>query len=169
MFAADTSLPRVFIACAPQDLKYAEVITARARGDQLPVRFDGFGEGRVDEVGWQLECRRRIRSSRVVVVLVSPHSRESRRALWQVACAREHGIPVVGITVTFDDEAERARGAPVGEESLVGWKWRTIAATLMRFASEPARGTGAVGEAAGGAAGAEAMRSAGLATHGSAA
>jgi len=134
MPAKEPTRPRLFVACAPQDLKFSELIVAKARADRLPLVFDGFGEGRVDEIGWQLECRRRIRSARAVVVLVSPHTRESPRALWQVVCARELGLPVVGVTVSFEDADERGCGEVVGMESIVGWKWKTIAGMLMRFA-----------------------------------
>lgn len=127
---------RMFLACAPQDLKFAELITARARADQLPIAFDTLGEGRTDEIGWQLECSRRIRGARVIVVLVSPHTRGSARVKWQVQCARELGLAVLGITVGFGDEAESEGEALVSGGPVVGWKWKTIAATLMRLAVE---------------------------------
>lgn len=136
--ASVSATPRVFIACAPSDLKFAEIIIAKARGDRLPLAFDGMGEGRTDEVGWQLECRRRIRAVRVLVVLVSPHTTGSVRVRWQVRCARELGVPVLGITVGFDDEAQPGTEGVAAGESVVGWKWKTIAATMMRFAADPA-------------------------------
>ncbi len=161
MPAEEPSLPRLFVACAPQDAKFSELIGAKARADRLPLVLAGFGEGRVDEIGWQLECRRRIRSARALVVLISPHTSGSPRALWQVRCARELGLPVVGITVSFEDEIEGGRGEVVGMESIVGWKWKTIAAMLMRFATvsapkidraegevSPARGHASRGSAA---------------------
>ena len=161
MPAKEPSLPRLFVACAPQDLKFSELIAAKARADRLPLVFDGFGEGRFDEIGWQLECRRRIRSARALVVLMSPHTSESPRALWQVRCARELGLPVVGVTVSFEDGGAGGCGEVVGMESIVGWKWKTIAAMLMRFAAvsapksdravgdvSPARGHASQGSAA---------------------
>ncbi|MBE2215844.1 MAG: TIR domain-containing protein [Opitutaceae bacterium] len=123
-------------------MKYAEIVTAKASADRLPLLFDGMGEGRTDEIGWQLECRRRIRGARVVVVLVSPHTAESTRVRWQVQCAREIGVPVLGITVSFGPEVEPGRGLAAGDSvdscgSVIGWKWKTVAATLMRFVAGP--------------------------------
>lgn len=155
MPASDPPVPRVFIASAPHDLKYAEVIVAKARADRLPVAFDQFPDGRPSDVSWKLECRRRIRSAGAMLVLVSPHTSQSTRALWQVQCARELGVPVVGVTVSFDDEAERERGAAVGADALVGWKWKTIAATVVRLATPLvppfASASQASGDGAGGA------------------
>jgi len=132
--------PRVFLASAPQDLKFIELLTAKALADRLPLVFETMGEGRTDEIGFQLECRRRIRAARVLVVVVSPHTSESKRVKWQVECARELGLQVVGITVGFESEtgAAPAKDAIGSGEAIVGWKWKSIAATLMRFASGPA-------------------------------
>lgn len=132
-----TLVSRVFLVCAPQDLKYAELIAAKARGDRMPLAFDSFGDGRPSELSWQLECRRRIRSARTAVVLVSPHTSSSARAMWQVRCARQEGVPVLGITLAFDDTAGPAQGASVDADALVKWKWKAIAATLTRLATTP--------------------------------
>jgi len=131
--------PRVFIACAPQDHKYAELVTTRARSERLPVEFVGMDEGRTDEVGWQLECRRRVRSSRVLIVLISPLTGESTRVKWQVQCARELGVPIMGITLAFGEKADARSSddAIQPEATIIGWRWKVIAATLMRFATTP--------------------------------
>ncbi len=145
--AAPASVPHVFIACAPPDLKYAELIISRARSDRLPLRLGMFGEGRFTDTDWQLECRRRIASAKAVLVLVSMHTRRSPRALWQVRCAREQGLPVVGLIVAPANGPSHAAEAPVEAQASIGWRWKTIAATLMQFADGPAGRTSEHGRA----------------------
>jgi hypothetical protein len=142
---ATAPLPHVFIACAPPDIKYAELIMARTRSDQLPLRLAMFGEGRFTDADWQLECRRRITSASAVLVLMSCHTRRSPRALWQMRCARDHGVPVVGLTVMPIDEGPEPGDAPVEAQTLIGWRWKTIVATLMQFSAGPLRATSRAG------------------------
>lgn len=129
------SIARLFVACAPSDLKYAELIVAKARHDKLPIIFDSFGEGRSTDATWQLECRRRIRACRALVLLLSPRTRASPRAVWQVQCARALNVPVVAISVAFGGDVDPLCDIELDGQSLVGWKWKAITATLIRLAT----------------------------------
>jgi hypothetical protein len=131
---------RLFLACAPQDTKYAELIASKARQDRLPIEFDSLAEGRSDEIVWQNECRRRINRARAVVVVLSPRTRESVRAMWQVNYAREAGRPVAGITVSFDDDRDRSQAGVLESSSIVGWKWKIISAVLQHLVAGPSPG-----------------------------
>lgn len=132
MPSVSSDVPRLFLACAPSDLKYAEIIVAKARHERLPIAFDTFSEGRATDVSWQLECRRRIRGTRALIAILSPRTRMSPRAVWQVQCARDVGVPVVAISVAFGGEAPES-DAILDPDSVLGWKWKTMAAMFVRL------------------------------------
>lgn len=127
-------LPRLFLACAPPDLKYAELIIAKARHERLPLTFDSFMEGRSTDPVWQLECRRRIRAARALIAIVSARTRASPRAVWQVECARKAGVPVIGVSVAFEGDPALGPAAPLDPDALLTWRWKTIASMMMRVA-----------------------------------
>jgi hypothetical protein len=69
---------------------------------------------------WKEKVRTRIRRSHGVIALVSKNSLTSSGQKWEIACAREEKIPVLGIWAYTDDRTNLD-----GVRTVV-WTWDAI-------------------------------------------
>jgi len=90
---------RVFVAFAIEDEKTKILFTGQAKNEKVPFDFTDMSVKSPWDSQWKTNCRSRIKGCDGVIVLVSKNLKSADGALWEVGCAKEEGIPIMGIYI----------------------------------------------------------------------
>lgn len=93
-----TDKKKLFISFAIEDEKYRDFFVAQAKNERTPFTFvDMSVKQPWDERIWKQKCRKKIQSCDGMIVLLSKNTWHSSGARWEIKCAREERIPVLGM------------------------------------------------------------------------
>lgn len=120
-------MKRIFISFAIEDEWARTFLGRQARDERSPFEY------------MNLSVKSRgIRTGRSAVALASrgatvpsrssASTRRLRAARWEMTCARQEGVPMIGMHVYADDK--RAISAELAGCRVVDWTWPNIAAFL---------------------------------------
>jgi hypothetical protein len=123
---------KVFISFAIEDQKYRDFLVAQARNWRSPFSFTDMSVKEPwDEAVWKRRCREKIRDCDGVIALVSKNTWKAGGARWEIRCAREEGIRVLGMHIKKYDKAAKLpelEGCRVYE-----WSWENLDEMISRF------------------------------------
>lgn len=118
-------MKRVFISFAIEDVEYRDHLVNQARNHRTPFEFmDMSIKTRYREDEWQTMCRSKIRRCHGAIVLLSKKTYHSSGARFEIRCAREERVPIIGMHIFKND-----RGAIPPElkgRRAVIWSWDNI-------------------------------------------
>ncbi|MFJ4210494.1 TIR domain-containing protein [Paenarthrobacter sp. NPDC089675] len=101
------STPRVvFIAFAIEDATQRNFLKGQSLHPRAPFEFIDMSVKQPYDTEWKSKVRTRIRRSHGVIVLVSRNSLTSSGQKWEIQCAREEGVPVLGIWAYAGDRTD---------------------------------------------------------------
>ncbi|SRR5258706_15974758 len=116
---------KVFISFAIQDKKYRDFLVAQARNSKTPFDFvDMSVKEPWDEDGWKRKCRTKIKRCDCMIVLLSKNTWHSKGTRWEIKCAREENLRVIGMHINKND-----KGAIPPELSrcrIIEWSWKNL-------------------------------------------
>lgn len=123
---------RVFVSFAIEDRQYRDHLIDQAKGGRAPFEFiDMSVKKRWREHEWRQKCRTKIRRCHGVIALLSEHTMRASGARWEMKCAREERIPIVGMHIKKND-----RG-PIPPElkgkRVMTWTWPNIQSFLAQL------------------------------------
>ena len=123
---------RVFISFAMKDVKYRDYLVGQAMNSRTPFTFmDRSVKKPWDDAVWQEKCRKRIRESDGMIVLLSKNTWRSKGARWEIRCAKEEGVPVIAMHVKKNDKA--AKLPELGNSKVMDWSWGNLEDRINRF------------------------------------
>lgn len=132
LFGQDDVRKRVFISFAIEDRRYRDFLVTQARNDRSPFEFiDMSIKTPYPQREWQVRCRSKMRRCHGAIVLLSKNTYHSVGARWEIKCAREEGLPIVGMHIRKDD-----RGAIPPElkgKRIIGWTWDNVERFIERL------------------------------------
>jgi len=111
---------RIFISFAIEDVKYRDLLKGQSLHTRSPFSYIDMSAKRPWDSGWKTKCRTRIRGCDGVIALISKHTRNADGAKWEMQCANEEGIPMIGIHIHSNDKGQippELQGKPVREWS----------------------------------------------------
>ncbi|MDO8769452.1 MAG: TIR domain-containing protein [Burkholderiaceae bacterium] len=114
----------IFIAFAIEDEKMRDLFTGQSVHPRTPFEFIDMSVKEAYETDWKDKVRTRIRRSHGVIALISTNSTNSTGQKWEIQCAAEEGVPVVGVRV-YQNDATTISGVRV-----IPWTWDGIAAFI---------------------------------------
>lgn len=117
---------RIFIAFAIEDEAYRTLLVGQAKHEKSPFEFVDMSVKQPWDTQWKTNCRARIKGCDGVIALISKKTAGADGALWEISCAQEEGIPVLGVYCTPDN---RPTTTPAGLR-VVGWTWPNVAAFI---------------------------------------
>lgn len=116
---------RVFISFAIEDAKYRDYLVRQGRDNRSPFEFiDMSVKAPYKQREWQERCRAKIRRCHGVIVLLSNNTYHSSGARWEIKCAREERIPIIGMHIKKND-----RGSIPPElkgKRVIVWTWNNV-------------------------------------------
>lgn len=108
----------VFVAFAIEDERMRDLLKGHTLLTKAPYEYTDMSvkEAYVDE-DWKEKVRTRIKRSQGVIALVSENSLKSSGQKWEIKCAREEKVPVLGLWIYKDDRTNLE-----GVRTIV-WTW----------------------------------------------
>lgn len=120
---------RIFISFAAEDSKYRDFLVGQAKNEKSPFEFVDMSVKEPWDSAWKTKCRTKIKGCDGMIALVSKNTAKAEGQRWEVACAKEEGIPIRGVYV---DSADKPSSLPSELQGVrvVNWTWDNIAAFI---------------------------------------
>jgi len=112
---------RIFISFAKEDQIYRDGIVKQARDERSPFVFTDMSVKQPWDSAWKTNCRTKIRGCDAMIAMVSRNTLTADGALWEIKCAQDERIPVLGIHI-FKNSKVSLPGL-----RIVEWNWTNIA------------------------------------------
>jgi hypothetical protein len=122
---------RIFISFAIEDSYARDFLVGQARNNRSPFEFVDMSVKEPFDESWKTRCRSRIRGCDGVIALISRNTARATGARWEIWCARDERIPILGVYISKDD-----RPLPPPElagVSVIDWSWDGIARFVNRL------------------------------------
>ncbi|MBS1683186.1 MAG: TIR domain-containing protein [Bacteroidetes bacterium] len=123
---------KIFVSFAIEDSKYRDFLVAQAKNERSPFTFvDMSVKEPWSQKVWKEKCREKIQNCDGMIMLLSKNTWHSSGARWEVKCAKEEKVPVVGMHIK-----KKGRGAKPPELSgkkVIDWTWDDLDETIQRF------------------------------------
>jgi hypothetical protein len=114
----------VFIAFAKEDEGIRNLFTGQRVHPDTPFEFTDMSVKEPYSSEWKEKVRTRIRRSNGVIALISSSTPKATGQLWEIRCAVEEGVPVIGIWI---EDAYRTKPSELGSARCVNWTWDNVA------------------------------------------
>ena len=115
---------RVFVAFAIEDEKTKTLFTGQAKNKNVPYDFVDMSVKEPWDEKWKTKCRSRIKGCDGFIALISKNTKKASGQLWEIDCAKDEGIPMMGIYIdgaTSSDKPANMNGIPCKE-----WTWHNV-------------------------------------------
>ncbi len=122
---------RIFTSFAIEDASYRTMLVGQAANERSPFAFTDMSVKEPWDEKWKTNCRTKIKGCDGLIALISSNTMRADGARWEIKCAIEEKVPVIGVRIpaTFP--------APVPPElagqPVISWTWAGIAAFINRL------------------------------------
>lgn len=116
---------RIFVSFAIEDKQSRDFLVGQARNSNSPFEFTDMSVKTPWDNSWKTQCRARIKGCHGLIALISKNTMKADGARWEIQCAREEGVPVLGVHIYLDN-----KGVIPPELSgcrVIEWSWDGIA------------------------------------------
>ena len=120
---------RIFISFAIEDSKYRDFLVGQARNENSPFEFVDMSVKEPWSSEWKTKCRAKIKGCDGMIALVSSNTPAATGARWEVACAKEEGVPVLGVYIDKNNKPSILPDEFAGVK-VVEWTWANIEAFI---------------------------------------
>ena len=114
----------VFIAFAIEDERQRDFLKGQSLNTNSPFEYVDMSVKERYESGWKGKVRTRIRRSDGVVALISQNTLQSEGEKWEIECAKDEEVPLIGLWAYRDD---RTRPPELSGHRIIPWTWDGIA------------------------------------------
>ena len=115
---------RIFVSFAIEDEKYRTLLVGQARTAKTPFSFTDMSAKQAWDRQWKTNCRTKIRGCDGVIALLSKKTWNAEGARWEMQCAVEEGIPIIGVHIHKDDKG--AIPSELKGKRVIEWIWPGI-------------------------------------------
>ena len=117
----------VFVAFAVEDKRCRDLLKGQALNSTSPFQYIDMSVKVPYDMEWKNRVRTRIRRSDGVIALVSKNSNESSGQKWEISCAKEEQVPLLGLWCYEND-----RTNIIGVNTRV-WTWDNVTGFINRL------------------------------------
>lgn len=118
----------IFVSFAAEDKWYRDALAQQAKDERSPFTFTDMSLQEPFDTKWKTQCRARISICDGMIALISKKTWNADGAKWEMACANEEGVPLIGVHIHKDD-----RGVIPSEldgKKVIEWTWAGIKSFL---------------------------------------
>jgi len=126
--------PRIFISFAKEDVRYRDLLAGQAKNSDTPFNFVDTSLQEPFDSRWKTRCREKIAGCNGFIALISKKTWRAEGARWEIRCAADEGIPILGIHIHKDDKG--AVPPELGGRRVVEWRWDSISNFIRRVDSK---------------------------------
>lgn len=133
LFDGDDEEPKkIFVSFAIEDSKYRDFLVAQAKNEKTPFSFiDMSVKQPWNENEWKRKCRAKIKSCDGMIVLLSKKTWHSGGSRWEIKCANEEGIPVIGMHIKKNDKG--AIPPELEGSRIIEWSWDNLSKSIKKI------------------------------------
>jgi len=116
---------RIFTSFAIEDEKTKIMFIGQAKNDKVPYEFVDMSVKQPWDSAWKTHCRTKIKGCNGVIVLITKNLKKADGAIWEINCAKEENIPLLGVYMKdcgFLDSPNELNGI-----KKISWTWDGIA------------------------------------------
>jgi CTP synthase (UTP-ammonia lyase) len=116
---------RIFTSFAVEDKTLRDLFVGQSRNQNVPYEIVDMSVKQPWDSQWKTNCRTKIKGCDGVIVLISKNLKKAEGALWEIKCAKEERIPIIGVYMagcSSLDAPEEMNGI-----KKVSWTWENIA------------------------------------------
>jgi len=116
---------RIFTSFAIEDEAYRNLLVGQARNDKSPFEFVDMSVKEPWDEKWKTNCRTKLKGCDGVIAIVSKNTAKAAGALWEVSCAQEEQIPILGV---YADAGNKPSALPsiFARVKVVEWTWASL-------------------------------------------
>lgn len=122
---------RVFVSFAIEDKWAKEYLIGQAKNNRCPFTFTDMSINEPFSEKWKTQCRDVIAGCDGVIALISKRTRNADGARWEMKCAVEERVPIIGVHISSDDKG--AIPTELQGKRVIEWTWDGIANFLGRL------------------------------------
>ena len=122
---------KVFISFPIEDKKYRNFLVSQAKNNRSPFSFVDMSVKEPWESMWKKKCRQQIQQCDGMIALLSKNTWHSAGSRWEIKCATEEGVPVVGMHVKKDDKG--AKPPELNGKKVIEWSWENLDNSIKNF------------------------------------
>jgi len=119
---------RIFISFAAEDANYRDLLKGQANNKDSPFDFVDMSVKEPWDEQWKSRCRTKIKGCDGVIALISKKTNNAKGARWEMNCANEEGIPMIGVHIHKDDKGTIP--PELSGKKVIEWTWEGIAKFL---------------------------------------
>jgi len=119
----------IFISFAVEDKTSRDFLVGQAKNNKSPFEFIDMSVKQPWDEKWKTNCRTRIKGCDGVIAMVSKNTANAEGERWEIRCAAEEKVPILGIYCTMDNRPARLPAEFAGIK-VVEWTWPNIAAFI---------------------------------------
>lgn len=116
---------RIFTSFAVEDSYARDFLVQQARDNRSPFEFVDMSVKEPWDNTWKTRCRTRIKGCNGFIALLSKKTWNADGSRWEMKCALDEGIPLVGVHIYKDDKG--AIPPELQGERALEWSWSGIA------------------------------------------
>lgn len=118
---------KIFISFAIEDKIYRDFLVDQANLKHSPFAFiDMSVKEKWDEDTWKEECRKKIRECDGVIVLMSKKTYHAGGVRWEMKCALEENILMIGIHIKKKPSERGAIPPELSDCDVYTWSWENL-------------------------------------------
>lgn len=123
---------RVFISFAIEDKEYRDFLVLQSKKPNSPFTFIDMSVKKPwTENVWKAKCRTKIKKCDGIIVLISKNTWHSSGTRWEVKCAKEEKIPIIGMQVKKNNLG--AKLPELGDSEVFFWTWPNLHSIIDKF------------------------------------
>ena len=115
---------RIFISFALKDKTYSDLLKEQILDTNTPISYTYMSEKEAWSDQWKINCRTRIKGCDGVIALISKNIKLSDSAKWEMQCANEEGVSMIGVYISNDDREEIPQ--QLSGKRVMLWSWPDI-------------------------------------------
>lgn len=116
---------KIFISFAKEDSRFRDFLVGQSRNDKSPFDFIDMSVKQAWDTQWKTNCRIKIKGCDGFIILMTPNTTSAEGALWEIKCALEENVPILGIYVHKDKKYYIPNWLK-GKARLIYWEWIKI-------------------------------------------
>ena len=118
---------RVFIAFAIEDEKARNLLKGQELNALSPIDYVDYSVKEPWSEDWKTKCRQRIKGCDGVIALLSRNSLNASGQRWEIKCAFEENVPIIGVYIS---SADKSTPPEMDGGKKIEWTWPGIAAFI---------------------------------------
>ncbi len=117
---------RVFVSFAvPEDTYARDFLRGQAKDKRSPIEFTDMSVKQPWSNSWKTQCRSKIKGCDGVIALLSKSTSKAEGARWEMKCAIEEDILIIGVHIHQDNKG--AVPPELKGKKVINWTWDGIA------------------------------------------